>query len=85
MTEQEWVVTVAHQYLQHIDDVVSNLESLGFRTSGVLRNLGQVTGGTTVPHASADSVRSALAAVTGVASVDAVHRYRAAPPDHDVQ
>jgi hypothetical protein len=85
MTEQEWVVTVTDEYLQHIDDVVTGLESLGFRTSGVLRSLGQVTGGTRVTHASADSVRSALAAVTGVASVDAVHRYRAAPPDHEVQ
>ena len=78
MTEQEWVVTVADEYLTHLDDVIADLESVGFRPSGVLRSLGQVTGCTSAAHASADSV-------TGVAAVDAVHRYRAAPPDADIQ
>ncbi|TLP76850.1 hypothetical protein [Nesterenkonia sphaerica] len=85
MTEQEWVVTVADVYLTHLDDVIADLESVGFRPSGVLRSLGQVTGCTSAAHASADSVRGALASVTGVTAVDAVHRYRAAPPDADIQ
>ncbi|NDK31018.1 hypothetical protein [Nesterenkonia haasae] len=83
MTHQEWIITVDDEHVQGIDEVVDALEAVGFRASGVLRSLGQVTGETTSTQQDDESLRQALAAVAGVASVDAARRYRVAPSDSD--
>lgn len=83
MAAQEWVITVSDQYVECLDEVVSDLEAVGLRTSGVLRSLGQITGETASTQESADSVRQELAAVDGVASVDAAQQYRVPPIDPD--
>ncbi|WP_208012828.1 hypothetical protein [Nesterenkonia salmonea] len=85
MAHQEWIITVDDEHVEYIDDVVLSLESVGFHTSGVLRSLGQVTGATDSGQDAEDAVSQALAAVEGVASVDAARRWGVGPPDSTVQ
>ncbi|WP_300343882.1 hypothetical protein [Nesterenkonia sp.] len=76
---QEWIITLADEHLDRMDEVVAQLRECGMEIGQVLRSLGQVT-------ASGDEACARRAAdVSGVSSVDASRQIRLSPPDSEVQ
>lgn len=70
---RSWVVTVADDHADRLDHVVGLLEAAGMTVTRTLPNLGMIHGCT--PAATCDE--GALAAIPGVASVDADLTHRA--------
>lgn len=88
--EREWIITVADDHLDRLDQIVAELERSGLRVERVLAGIGQVVGCTKLDEsapgqASSDPIRKRFTVVTGVVSVDAVRQYRVSPPDDEVQ
>lgn len=72
-------VTVHDDHLERIEELADKLRAAGMQVDQVLPAVGAITGSAT------ESARPVIAALPGVAAVEDEHRFRAPPPDSDIQ